>query len=139
MTDLERYRDEIDEIDSEIVRLFEKRMKVSEEVAEYKIKTENIVGTGISVPGPVDDTGLVRGCVNIGWGYKKVGEELEKLKTEREEKEWEKLWKTFFTTIAIEQRKNLDCQRNHLPLRFRPLMTEFAAVQPCGDLEPKVR
>ena len=28
MTDLERYRDEIDEIDSEIVRLFEKRMKV---------------------------------------------------------------------------------------------------------------
>ena len=39
MTDLERYRDEIDEIDSEIVRLFEKRMKVSEEVAEYKIKT----------------------------------------------------------------------------------------------------
>ena len=36
MTDLERYRDEIDEIDSEIVRLFEKRMKVSEEVAEYK-------------------------------------------------------------------------------------------------------
>ena len=39
MTDLERYRDEIDEIDSEIVRLFEKRMKVSEEVAKYKIKT----------------------------------------------------------------------------------------------------
>ena len=38
MTDLERYRDEIDEIDSEIVRLFEKRMKVSEEVAEYKNK-----------------------------------------------------------------------------------------------------
>ena len=66
-------------------------------------------------------------------------EELEKLKTEKEEKEWEKLWKTFFTTIAIEQRKNPDCQRNHLPLRFRLLMTEFAAVQPCGDLEPKVR
>ena len=41
MTDLERYRDEIDEIDSEIVRLFEKRMKVSEEVAEYKIKTRS--------------------------------------------------------------------------------------------------
>ena len=28
-------------------------------ISEYKIKTENIVGTGISVPGPVDDTGLV--------------------------------------------------------------------------------
>ena len=62
-----------------------------------------------------------------------------KHRTEKEEKEWEKLWKTFFTTIAIEQRKNPDCQRNHLPLRFRLLMTEFAAVQPCGDLEPKVR
>ena len=34
MTDLEKYRDEIDVIDCEIVRLFEKRMKVSEEVAE---------------------------------------------------------------------------------------------------------
>ncbi len=39
MIDLERYRNEIDKIDSDIIRLFEKRMKVSEEVAEYKIKT----------------------------------------------------------------------------------------------------
>ena len=39
MTDLEEYRNEIDEIDSDIVRLFEKRMKVCEEVAEYKIQT----------------------------------------------------------------------------------------------------
>ena len=43
MTDLERYRDEIDEIDSEIVRLFEKRMKVSEEVAKNKNRQ---TGTG---------------------------------------------------------------------------------------------
>ncbi len=48
-------------------------------IAEQHIKKEDVLGTGISVPGPVDDTGLVRGCVNIGWGYKKVGEELEKL------------------------------------------------------------
>lgn len=52
-------------------------------------------------------------------------EELEKLRMQNEEEDWEKLWKTFFTAIAIEQRKNPDCQRNHLPLRFRPLMTEF--------------
>mgnify|MGYP000054960099 CR=1 FL=1 len=36
MTDLERYRDEIDEIDSEIVRLFRKTNEVSEEVADIK-------------------------------------------------------------------------------------------------------
>lgn len=52
-------------------------------------------------------------------------DELEELQMQNEEEDWEKLWKTFFTAIAIEQRKNPDCQRNHLPLRFRPLMTEF--------------
>lgn len=39
MTDLQECRKEIDRIDSEIVKLFEKRMKVSEEVAKYKIHT----------------------------------------------------------------------------------------------------
>ena len=34
MTDLQECRNEIDRIDSEIVRLFERRMKVSEDVAE---------------------------------------------------------------------------------------------------------
>ena len=39
MIDLQECRDEIDKIDSEIIRLFEKRMKVCEDVAEYKIRT----------------------------------------------------------------------------------------------------
>lgn len=39
MTDLQECRREIDEIDDEILRLFEKRMQVCEEVASYKIKT----------------------------------------------------------------------------------------------------
>ena len=39
MIDLQECRDEIDVIDSEIIRLFEKRMKVCEDVAEYKIRT----------------------------------------------------------------------------------------------------
>ena len=38
MTDLQEYRREIDQIDDEIVRLFEERMKVSEKVAAYKIQ-----------------------------------------------------------------------------------------------------
>ena len=39
MRDLLELRDEIDEIDRAIVELFEKRMAVSEQVAEYKINT----------------------------------------------------------------------------------------------------
>ena len=39
MTDLQECRKEIDIIDKEILRLFEKRMKVCENVAEYKIHT----------------------------------------------------------------------------------------------------
>ena len=37
MGSLEEYRAQLDEIDREIVRLYEQRMQVSEEVAEYKI------------------------------------------------------------------------------------------------------
>ena len=43
MIDLQECRDEIDKIDSEIIRLFEKRMKVCEDVAEYKIRYGNKV------------------------------------------------------------------------------------------------
>ncbi len=39
MVDLQECRREIDGIDDEILRLFERRMKVCEDVAEYKIKT----------------------------------------------------------------------------------------------------
>lgn len=39
MADLLECRRQIDEIDTEILQLFEKRMKVCEEVAEYKIQT----------------------------------------------------------------------------------------------------
>ena len=39
MTDLQECRQKIDKIDDEIVKLFEERMKVCEEVAGYKIRT----------------------------------------------------------------------------------------------------
>jgi chorismate mutase / prephenate dehydratase len=39
MVDLQELRKEIDKIDAEMVKLYEKRMKISEEVAEFKIKT----------------------------------------------------------------------------------------------------
>lgn len=35
------------------------------------------------------------------------------------------MWKTFFETISIEERRNPRCQRTMLPLRYRKYMTEF--------------
>lgn len=42
-----------------------------------------------------------------------------------EEKEYERLWKGFCTSIAIMERRNPNLQRQHLPLRYRADMTEF--------------
>lgn len=44
---------------------------------------------------------------------------------ETDEEEYRSMWKSFCQTISIPQRKNYVCQRNHLPLRYRPYMTEF--------------
>ena len=45
------------------------------------------------------------------------------------ELKYEELWKDFFCSIAIESRKNTQCQMNHLPLRFRTDMTEFKEIK----------
>lgn len=47
------------------------------------------------------------------------------LEKETDEEEYRKLWKAFHKSIAIGERTNPTCQRNHLPLRYRPYMTEF--------------
>lgn len=41
------------------------------------------------------------------------------------EQEFSRMWKGFCKTITVEARRNLRCQRQNLPLRFRPWMTEF--------------
>ena len=41
------------------------------------------------------------------------------------EVQFQQLWKRFFDTIAIEERKNRRTQMNFLPLKFRNRMTEF--------------
>ena len=43
MIDLQECRNEIDKIDSDIIRLFEQRMKVCEDVAEYKIAVRDSI------------------------------------------------------------------------------------------------
>lgn len=52
--------------------------------------------------------------------------EYEKLlKTEEYIDEFVDMWKTFFESIAIEQRQNKKCQRNHFPIWTRKHVTEF--------------
>jgi probable DNA metabolism protein len=41
------------------------------------------------------------------------------------EEEFQALWKTFFDSIAINERKNIKLQQNNMPGRFRSNMTEF--------------
>ena len=56
------------------------------------------------------------------------GEQLDREAADRvskKEREYEQLWKGFFESVAITERKNLKCQQNHLPLRYRKKMTEM--------------
>ena len=46
---------------------------------EKKIAHSDIIGVGIGVPGPVDDTGMVNKCVNLGWGEFNIHDQLGKL------------------------------------------------------------
>lgn len=49
---------------------------VLEKIAEKGIAKEEILGIGLGVPGPVDSTGVVHKCVNLGWGVFNVEEAL---------------------------------------------------------------
>lgn len=54
-----------------------------------------------------------------------AAEEISSWKGEGNRDIYTDMWKTFFDTIAIEERRNPRCQRNMLPLRYRKYMTEF--------------
>ena len=47
------------------------------------------------------------------------------LEEKKSEKEIEDLWKTFFDTIAIQERENLRCQRNFMPKKYWKYMIEM--------------
>ena len=53
-----------------------------------------------------------------------------------EELEIAALWQRFHATIAIEGRMNPKLQRSLLPLRHRPLMTEFSKCAAAEDALP---
>lgn len=50
---------------------------------------------------------------------------LERIWSQRESAEYERLWKSFFKSIAISERANYKCQRNMCALRYRDYMIEF--------------
>lgn len=52
-------------------------------------------------------------------------EELTRIDEQKRKDPYVDLWKVFFRSIAIEERKNPVCQRTMLPLRYRKYMTEF--------------
>jgi len=64
-----------------------------------------------------------------GYGYiyiKTDDTDIDKfIEATKEEEEYVLLWKTFFDSIAIKERKNLNLQRNNLPKKYRNNMTEF--------------
>ena len=61
-----------------------------------------------------------------GWGIAPVEKaDFEQIWDSKPEDPYEDLWKTFFHTIAIEERKNPRCQRTMCALRYRDYMLEF--------------
>ena len=49
---------------------------INEKIEKEAIDTNDVIGVGIGVPGPVTPSGIVKGCVNIGWGDTPVEESL---------------------------------------------------------------
>ena len=42
---------------------------IREKMEHKNIALSEVIGIGISVPGPVDDKGVVHRCVNLGWVF----------------------------------------------------------------------
>ncbi|MEX1377743.1 MAG: ROK family glucokinase [Eubacteriales bacterium] len=50
---------------------------IMESIYKNQIEKNEILGAGIGVPGPVNDSGVVLKCVNLGWGVTPVKDILE--------------------------------------------------------------
>lgn len=51
---------------------------IKERMDKEGLTSGDVEGLGISVPGPVDDKGIVHKCVNLGWGQFDIDEEMKK-------------------------------------------------------------
>lgn len=52
---------------------------IKEKNSEKSIETDDILGIGIGVPGPITEDGRVLKCANLGWGIFSVADEMSKL------------------------------------------------------------
>jgi probable DNA metabolism protein len=57
--------------------------------------------------------------------HSEVSQEEVPVLSDREE-EFQELWQVFFDSISIKERENYNLQRQHVPLYYRGLMTEFS-------------
>ena len=46
-------------------------------MADHNLSKEDFDGIGVGIPGTVNEDGSVNTCVNLGWGYRNVREEME--------------------------------------------------------------
>ncbi len=53
-----------------------------------------------------------------------------------EEKKFRALWRLFYDTIEIKERRNPRCRMSHMPKRYWNCMTEFAREMESGDVKP---
>lgn len=51
---------------------------IKDRMKKENISLNDVTGIGLSVPGPVDDEGVVHRCVNLGWGEFSISEEMRK-------------------------------------------------------------
>lgn len=52
---------------------------IKEKNTEKSIETDDILGIGMGVPGPITEDGRVLNCANLGWGIFSVADEMSKL------------------------------------------------------------
>lgn len=65
------------------------------------------------------------GSWGLVWGENLNAEAVENVS--EKEKEYQRLFKGFFESVSISERKNPKCQQNHLPLRYREGLPEWLA------------
>lgn len=51
---------------------------IKKKMESANLTESDVAGIGISVPGPVDDNGIVHKCVNLGWGVFNIEDEMKK-------------------------------------------------------------
>ncbi|MEY8000504.1 TIGR03915 family putative DNA repair protein [Clostridium sp. Mt-5] len=56
-------------------------------------------------------------------------EDLQVPEPDAREKYYRKLWKLFYNTVEIKERRNLKCRMGNMPKRYWKYMTEFASYQ----------